>query len=118
MTNPIFHYLLDRYKDMRDQGIDNTLEARTLFMELLHYAPPEYQKVADDLAHEMDLIPEVTGYLDDGTPMVSLEAMARKLGMSIEDAEKELEQFIAMRKSLGLPLEGIITDSSRVHRVQ
>lgn len=118
MTNPVFHYLLDRYKGLRDQGMDNTLEARTLFIEMMHYAPPECQKVADDLAHEMDLIPEVTGYLDDGTPMVSLEAMAKKLGMTIEDAEKELEQFIAMRKSLGLPLDGIITDSSRVHRVQ
>lgn len=85
MTNPIFHYLFDQYKDLHEQGLDNTEEAHTLFMEMLHYAPPEYIAVADRIAKEMDLIPEPTDYLDDGTPMISLEVLAKKLGLSLEE---------------------------------
>ena len=60
----------------------------------------------------------VIGYLDDGSPVFSLEAIADKLGVSPEEAEKSFQEMVAVRQELGLPIDGVITDLGKVHRRQ
>ena len=86
MSNPVFHYLLDQYQQLVDQGLDRTDEANNLFGEMMRYAPPEYQKVAHDMAVQMGLMPEKPdGYSDDGEPLYNLDAMRERLGVNPDD---------------------------------
>jgi hypothetical protein len=120
MTNsPIFDYLFGKYKALHNDGLDDTKEGRLLFMEMLSYAPPEYRAVVDQLAEEMNLAPEPDGYLDDGTPMISLSALAKHHGLSMDEAGAMVEQFMSDRESLGLSNAGIVRkDTTHIHRKQ
>lgn len=119
MTNsPIFDYLFSRYKELNDAGKAEGNEGRLLFMEMLHYAPPEYLAVAEQVAEEMNLVPEPDCYTDDGTPLVSLEALAKHNGLSMGEAESTLDQFMADRESVGLPNAGIVKGVTNIHRKQ
>ncbi|MDD2742697.1 MAG: hypothetical protein PHV02_10505 [Rhodocyclaceae bacterium] len=119
MTNsPIFDYLFTKYKELNNAGQSETEEGRLLFMEMLHYAPPEYRAVVDQVAEEMNLAPEPDGYLDDGTPMISLSALAKHHGLSMSEAESMLEKFMADRESLGLSNAGIVKGVTNIHRKQ
>lgn len=119
MTNsPIFDYLFGKYKELHNAGKAETDEGRLLFMEMMHYAPPEYLAVANQIAEDMNLIPVPDGYTDDGTPMVSLSALAKHHGMNMDDACEMLEQFMADRESLGLSNDGIVKNSTNIHRKQ
>lgn len=104
MSNPVFHFLFDQYKQLVDQGLDRTDEARHLFGEMMAYAPPEYHQAAHDLAVEMGLIPaQPDGYSDDGEPLYDMEAMCERLGVNPDDIPAEI-------------LNGAYTGT--VHRVQ
>ncbi len=117
-TNPVFFYLFGQYKALHEQGLDDTEAGRLLFIEMMAYAPPEYLAVAHQIADELALVPEPDGYLDDGTPMISLSAMARHHGMSEAEATENIERFMADRESLGLSNDGIVTDAALIHRKQ
>ena len=120
MTNsPIFDYLFAKYKELRADGQDETEEGRLLFMEMMAYAPPEYMALAYQCADEMNLVPEPDGYLDDGTPMISLSALAKHQGLSMAEAEDMIERFMADREALGLSNDGIVRkDATNIHRMQ
>ena len=119
MTNsPIFDYLFGKYKEMSANGEAETDEGRLLFAELMHYAPPEYRAVVDQVAEEMDLIPEPDGYLDDGTPMISLSALAKHHGLSMDEAGAMFERFMADREALGLSNAGFVKGPNFIHRKQ
>ena len=66
----------------------------------------------------MDLLPPSSGYLEDGSPMFSLNDIAAKFGIPIEQAEQDLKEMLSVRQDLGLPLDGVTTDSSLIHRKQ
>lgn len=117
MTNsPIFDYLFDQYKQLHRDGLTETEKGRRLFMEMMHYAPAEYLAVANQIAEEMNLLPEPDGYLDDGTPMISQSALAKHHGLSMEEAGEMVEQFMADREALGLSNDGIIRNAANIHR--
>lgn len=117
-TNPIFDYLFSKYKALHNDGRSETDEGRLLFLEMMHYAPPEYLAVANQVAEEMNLAPEPDGYLDDGTPMISLSALAKHHSLSIDEAGAMVERFIADRESLGLSNAGIVKNAINIHRKQ
>jgi single-stranded DNA-binding protein len=117
MTNsPIFDYLFSRYKEMRGNGQSETEAGRLLFVEMMHYAPPEYLAVANQVADEMNLIPEPDGYTDNGTPMIGLSALAKHHGLSMDEAGAMVERFMADRESLGLSNAGIVKVANNIHR--
>ena len=119
MTNsPIFDYLFSKYKELRNDGRDETEQGRLLFLEMMHYAPPEYVAVANQVAEEMNLIPEPDSYTDDGTPLISLEALAKRHRLSMNEAGDMVERFMADRESLGLSNAGIVKDATNIHRKQ
>ena len=115
---PAFTDAVDRHLRLVDTlGMDHpdTMRAMMLAMEL---APDELKDEMADMAREMGLMPEADGYLDDGSPMYRLEDVAKRLGVSLAEAEEAMHKMLAEREALGLSNAGIVTDSALIHRVQ
>ena len=77
-------------------------------------SPPSLNTFMADKARELDLMPEADGYLDDGQPVYSLEAIAAKLDMSIEEAQTAMDAMLEDCAALGLP--AALVDPATVHR--
>ena len=77
-------------------------------------APPSMTSFMADTAKELGLIPEADGYLDDGQPVYSLEAIAAKLDMSMDEAKQSMSTMLEDRAALGLP--AVLVDPAAVRR--
>ena len=85
-SNPVFYYLMDQYKALQAQGLDNTAEARQLFGEMMAYAPPESMEAAHEIAVQMGLMPDKPdGYSDDGEPLYILDTMCERLEINPDE---------------------------------
>ncbi len=115
---PEFMEAIKRHRRLVDTlGMDHpdTMRAMMLAMEL---APKELIDEFGDMAREMGLMPEATGYLDDGSPMFRLDDIAERLGVSPAEAEEAMHKMLAEREALGLSNAGIVTDAALIHRKQ
>jgi hypothetical protein len=115
----IFMEAVDRHLALVEtlgEGHPDTMRAMLLAMEL---APDEIKQQLNAKARELDLLPDAMGYLEDGAPMYSLDDIARKTGVSIEEAEETtLKELMAEREALGLSNEVMLADDKRIHRRQ
>jgi len=102
-----------RLVEMLGQDHPDTTRALQRAMML---APPSLNALMADKARELDLIPEADGYTDDGAPVFSLESIAAKLDMSMEEAHAAMEAMLDDRAALGLP--AVLVDPATVHRKQ
>jgi hypothetical protein len=96
-------------------GSDHPDTMRAMYLSI-RLAP---EKIIDELHQEFaeaNLFPDATGYLEDGTPMYSLNAMADKLGIPIKEAEKTM--FDSLPKGGTLSSVGILTNTDLVHTKQ
>jgi len=109
MTEPL------RFVETLGAGHPDTLRAR---IRALALAPDEVQAEMEARARELPLLPESGGYLEDGTPMIRLDYMAAKLGVSLEYALSCLQAFLAHRAAMGVSNAGIVADASLIHRKQ
>ena len=113
--NKQFQNAISRHEHLVETlGIDHPI-TRQVFLTVMEYAPKEFHDLAHDVAKEMDLIPDATGYLEDGTPMYSLNDIAAKHGISIEEAERTMHEMLASRQAAGLACENLIMDSQKIH---
>lgn len=118
-VNPEFFKAFDHYKAMLDQYGEHHPITEQAFMLTLHYTPEHIKAVMDAKAKELNLLPPVSGYTDDGEPMYRLEDIAQHLGMSFEDAEQQLLQMMDNRQQVGLSNDGVLTGSNiNFNRVQ
>ena len=85
-------------------------------MVLMELVPDELKTMMHDKAKEMGILPEPDGYLEDGTACYRLEDVASNLGMTIEEAQLAMDDFLAARGAAGL--DTILIDSNLVHRRQ
>lgn len=85
-------------------------------MVLMELVPDELKTMMHDKAKEMGILPEPDGYLEDGTACYRLEDVASNLGMTIEEAQLAMDDFLAARGAAGL--DTILIDSHLVHRRQ
>ena len=94
-------------------GMDHpdTIRAMQRAMAL---AGPSMNAFMADKVRELDLIPEADGYLDDGQPVYSLESIAAKLDMSMDEAKAAMDDMLEDRAALELP--AALVDPSKVHR--
>ena len=76
-------------------------------------AGPSMQDFMDDAVKELDLIPEADGYLDDSQPVFSLESIAAKLDMSMDEAKAAMDDMLEDRAALDLP--AALFDPSKVY---
>ena len=118
-VNPEFFKAFDHYKNMVNQyGNDHPITEQA-FMLTLHYMPEHIKAEMHEKAKELNLLPSVSGYTDDGQPMYRLEDIAKHLDMSIEDAEQHLLQMMDNRNEVGLSNDGILINSNiHINRVQ
>ncbi len=118
-VNPEFFKAFDHYKAMLDQYGEHHPITEQAFMLTLHYTPEHIKAVMDAKAKELNLLPPVSGYTDDGKPMYHLEDIAKHLGMSFEEAEQNLLQMMDNRQQVGLSNDGVLINSNiHINRVQ
>lgn len=118
-VNPEFFKAFDHYKNMVKQyGNDHPITEQA-FILTLHYTPEHIKAEMHEKAKELNLLPSVSGYTDDGQPMYRLEDIAKHLDMSVEDAEQHLLQMMDNRQQVGLSNDGILINSNiHINRVQ
>ena len=115
---PAFSEAMHRHLEIVKRLGEDHPEAKQSLMVAMYQAPDWFLNDINSMSNEKDLLPQATGYLEDGSPMFSLEAIAEKHGVSIEQAEQDLKMMLSVRQELGLPLDGVMTDSSLIHRKQ
>ena len=118
-VNPEFFKAFDHYKAMLEQYGEHRPITEQALMLTMHYTPEHIKAEMHQKAKELNLLPPVSGYTDDGQPMYRLEDIASHLGMSFEDAEQHLLQMMDNRQQVGLSNDGILTNSNiHINRVQ
>ena len=113
-----FSEAMHRHIALVAQHGEDSPQAKRSLMEAMHLAPDWFKDDIAKMGNEMDLLPQASGYLEDGSPMFSLNDIAAKFGIPIEQAEQSLKEMLSVRQELGLPLDGVMTDPSLIHRKQ
>ena len=118
-VNPEFFKAFDHYKAMLEQyGDDHPITEQAFFLTL-HYTPEHIKAEMHQKAKELNLLPPVSGYTDDGEPMYQLEDIAKHFGISFEEAEQRLLQMMDNRQQVGLPNDGVLINSNiNINRIQ
>ena len=93
-------------------GINHPDTTRAMRSAML-MAPPSLHAFMSEQAHELGLMPEAEGYTDDGEPVYSLESIAAKLDISIDEAREAMEAMFEGGEALGLP--AVLVDPAMVH---
>lgn len=89
-------------------------DAMLAMQRAMMLAPPSMKAFMAEQAQELGLIPAADGYTDDGEPVYSLESIAEKLDVSMEEARETMDAMLAERAELGLP--AALVDPATVHR--
>lgn len=90
-------------------------ESKKAMMLSMSLAPEAMMVEIGAIAEEMGLIPGATGYLDDGSPVFALEAVAMKAGLTPQEADASIKEFMAATEEIGLPT--VLINPSMIHRV-
>ncbi len=118
-VNPEFFKAFDHYKNMVKQYGDDHPITEQAFILTMHYTPEHIKEEMHQKAKELNLLPPVSGYTDDGEPMYSLEDIAKHFGISFEEAEQHLLQMMDNRQKVGLSTDGIIANPDfKLNRIQ
>ncbi|MHA3115704.1 hypothetical protein E0H86_00675 [Acinetobacter sp. ANC 4635] len=114
-----FKAVFDHYKNMVKQYGDDHPITEQAFLLTLHYAPDHIKAEMDAKAKELNLLPPVSGYTDDGEPMYRLEDIAKHLGISFEEAERHLLRMMDNRQKVGLSNDSVLINSNiKINLVQ
>lgn len=114
---PEFQIAMRRYLALVEiLGMEHR-DSHLALMAAMELAPDELHVELAGMAHEMGLMPEACGYLEDGTPMYRLEDMAAHLGIPFEEAAEHLRQMVVDREALGLP-QFRVAEAAMIHRKQ
>lgn len=75
-------------------GLSHTPEGAQAFRRMYDAAPESFRKEMQDMAVQMGLMPKVPdGYTDDGKPVYRLEGLAKRLGISEEEARRAAREL-------------------------
>ena len=91
-------------------------EAKRAMALAMMLAPRTLRDEFHKMAKDMGLMPEPDGYLEDGQPVVSLEAVAAQLGMTLEEAQAHVDEMLVELEAAGVSMQTI--DPTSVHRKQ
>ena len=118
-VNPEFFKAFAHYKAMREQYGEHHPITEQALMLTLHYTPEHIKAEMHQKAKELNLLPPVSGYTDDGEPMYQLEDITKHFGITFEEAEQRLLQMMDNRQQVGLSNDGVLIDSHiNINRVQ
>ncbi|HCQ62550.1 hypothetical protein QAB16_018740 [Acinetobacter nosocomialis] len=118
-VNPEFFKAFDHYKAMLAQYGEHHPITEQAFILTMHYTPEHIKEEMHQKAKELNLLPPVSGYTDDGEPMYRLEDIAKHFGIPFEEAEQRLLQMMDNRQQVGLSNDGVLINSNiHINRVQ
>ena len=113
---PEFLGAIKRHRQsMESLGADPPFTMRA-FALAMHHAPTELIDEFAEMAKKMGVLPQASGYLEDGTEVYALDKIASNLGVTIAEAEAIMDNTIADRDALGLP--NIDIGSNQIHSKQ
>lgn len=92
-------------------------ETLSSMMVSIELAPVPMREKFERFAVESGALPEASGYLDDGSKVFSLEAIAKHTGLSVEQVQADLSKLQAERRMIGLP-EFHAPEASAIHHRQ
>ncbi len=118
-VHPEFFKAFDHYKAMLEHyGEYHPITEQALILTM-HYMPEYIKAEMHQKAKELNLLPPVSAYTDDGEPMYRLEDIVRHLGITFEEAEQQLLQMMNNRQKVGLSNDGVLMNSNiHINRVQ
>ena len=118
-VDPEFFKAFDHYKAMVNRyGYDHPMTEQAFHLTL-HYTPEHIKKEMRAKAKELNLLPPVSGYTDEGESMYSLNDIAKHFGVSFEETERKLLQMMDNRKQVGLSNDGVLIDPNiNINRIQ
>lgn len=117
-ANLEFFKAFDHYKAMVKRYGDDHPMTEQAFHLTLHYTP-HIKKEIGVKAKELNLLPPVSGYTDEGEPMYSLNDIAKHFGVSFEETERKLLQMLDNRKQVGLSNDAVLVNSDiKLNRIQ
>ncbi|MCM1513351.1 MAG: hypothetical protein NC112_09650 [Oxalobacter formigenes] len=114
---PAFSIAMHEYIKACEKYGEDSETANRLWAKAILLAPPAFLDDMAKMAKEEKLIPEPDGYLEDGTPVISSTAIAAHLDMPHEEVMEKVEELIEMKRSHGLPSDGIYKNAT-VYRKQ
>lgn len=118
-VHPEFFKAFDHYKAMLEQYGEHHPIAEQALMLTMHYTPEHIKAEMHQKAKELNLLPPLSGYTDDGEPMYGLEDIAEHFGISFEEAEQQLLKMMDNPQQVGLLNDGVLIDSNtNINRVQ
>ena len=91
-------------------------QAKRAMQRAMVLAPRTLRDEITRMAESTGLLPQPDGYTEDGQPVVSLEAVAAQLGMTLEEAQAHMDAMLAELEAAGVSMPAI--DPARAHRVQ
>ena len=125
-TQPRTHHLADASPEFLDavDELTRTVEelghehhqAKRAMQRALVLAPRTLRDEITRMAESTGLLPQPDGYTEDGQPVVSLEAVAAQLGMTLEEAQAHMDAMLAELEAAGVSMPAI--DPACVHRLQ
>lgn len=86
--SPEFAHAAMEYGLYVDSGLTHIPTAKAAMARMLEYAPPSLKRSLHAKAQALGLIPPASGYLADGSPVITVEDAARHLGLSIDEVKK------------------------------
>lgn len=108
--HPKFVAAMERLKELQDQhgeAVMDLPENNELWAQAFKHAPPAFMQAAHEVAAELNLLPETQFVNDAGEPVYSVEQIADKFGMPVEEVEKKVHELLGDHLPVG-----------NVHRVQ
>lgn len=118
-VHPEFFKAFDHYKAMVKQYGEHHPITEQALMLTMHYTPEHIKEEMHQKAKELNLLPPVSGYTDDGEPMYCLEDIAKHFGITFEEAEQRLLQMMDNRQKVGLSNDGVLTNqNTNFNRIQ
>ena len=94
-------------------GIDHPDTTRAMQRAML-LAPPSMHTFISEQAHELGLMPQADGYTDDDKPVYTLESIAAKLDVSMDEAKEAMMAMQSDCEALGVP--AALINPATVHR--
>ena len=91
--NPALFTEFDKYKRIVEKHGEDSDQAINQFMKVFELSPESIKQEAHAKAKELDLIPPISGYSDDGEPLYSAADIAAKLGIDESEVISRLDEL-------------------------
>lgn len=114
-----FRAAMEKYRSVKNEYGAESIEARNQFMLAMQFSPEWFDEIALEQAKSMGLLPKAEAFLEDGTPVFTAQQVADRLGVSVQDVLKHVDELKDLQEREGVEgSEAYLVDPSQVHKIQ